>query len=145
MDFLNDLVTLVHIVELEFILIEQHGTHRQRIVACIVEYLGKYHTLHRQVEGLFGGVALDGCHLVEMAKLTSIIGHLNGKLIACAHLLGEVYGRTATIGPDALDQESALAFVLEFIRSGNGLFVAYTSAVYRGVGDNYALSRCREH
>ena len=145
MDLLDHLIALVHIIELKLILIEQHGSHRQRIVACVVEHLSEHHALHRQIERLLRGIAPDSCHLVEMAQLTSIIGHLNSKLIACSHFLGEIDAGTSTVGLHTLDEKTALAFITKFIRGCDGLLIAYTSTINGGVGDHDALCRSWQH
>ena len=67
MDLLDGRVALVHIVVLQFRLVEQQIAHGIRIVARVVEHLGQYHTCHREIDGCLRAIALDSSHLMEMA------------------------------------------------------------------------------
>ena len=81
MDLLHRGVALVHIIKLQHILIEQQGTHRQRIAARIVLYLCQYHTTHGEINRLCRTFGDDSGRLLEMTQLTSVVSHLDGKLI----------------------------------------------------------------
>ena len=109
MDLLNGCIAFVHIVELEFILVEQEVFYLIGIVAGIILQFCHYNAFHREIDGLFGTVALDGGHLVEATELTGIIGQFDGELIPCPDLLGELDIGTAAIGFHALDQQAAMS------------------------------------
>ena len=98
MYLLNRLIAFVDIVIFEDILIEQQLSHRQRISACIVHHLRQDYTSHGEINRLFGTIA-DNCrHFLEMSQLSGIVCHLDGELIIRTHLLGIFHGSTAAIG-----------------------------------------------
>ena len=144
-DLLHGGVALIHIVKLEDILVEQQVTHCQRISARVVEQFGQNHTLHREIDRLRGAIACDGGHLLEVAKLTGVVGHRDGELVIGPHLSRVLHSSTATVGFDALDDEFAMAFIPQLECSGNGLLIACTTTLNGGLCDNnfLRLGRCQ--
>ena len=133
MEFQKGLVTFVHIVILQFVLIQQQLTHTDRILAEIVYHFSQHDTLHRKVNRLFRAITLNRGHLVEMPQLQGIVSHLDGKLISSAYLLGELDSRTATIWFYTFDMQLAPSFILQFEGCRNRLVKARTTAIYSGV------------
>ena len=82
MNLLYRLVALVHIIEEELVHVEQQVAHGDGILARVIHHLWDDDTLHSQVDDIFGTIALNSCHLMEMAQLTSIVGHLDLELSA---------------------------------------------------------------
>ena len=76
---------------------------------------------------------------MEMSELAGIIGHLDGELVAGTHFLGELHSRTAAVGLDTLDDETALALVAKFEGRSDGLFITRAPTVDGGVGDDEFL------
>ena len=132
MDLLNGCIAFVHIVELEFILIEQEVFYLIGIVAGIILQFCHDNAFHREIDGLIGTVALDGGHLVETTELTGIVGQFDGELIPCPDLLGELDIGTAAIGFHAFDQQAAMTFVLQFEGGGDRLLKACSTALQDG-------------
>ena len=71
---------------------------------------------------------------METTELTGIIGQFNGELIPCPDLLGELDIGTAAIGFHTLDQQAAMAFVLQFESGGDRLLKARSTALQDGFG-----------
>ena len=67
MDLLHGGVTLVHIVELQHIEVEQQRAHSQRIGASIVLYFGEHHTTHGKIDRFLLTFGDDDGRLLEMA------------------------------------------------------------------------------
>ena len=142
MYLLNGRITLVYIIELQFLLIEQQVFHLIGIVAGIVLKFCHHQTFHGDIERLLGTVALDGCHLMETTELSGIVGELDGELIPCPNLFGERHIGTAAIGFHALDMQTAMASVTEFEGGGNGLHITGTATLHDGLVDGDPLRGC---
>ena len=137
-------IATVDIVELQLILIEHQTVHRERIGAREVLCIGDDDATHREPDWRFRAVTGNSSHLIEMAQLTGIIGHLDRELLTGRDLTGIVDSRTAAVGFDTLDHEAAMPLVLHFEGGGDGLLIASATALDGCLFNIQFLSRCRQ-
>ena len=140
-NLLNRGITFVHIVEFELILVEQQVLHLIGIIAGIVLQFCHHNTFHREIDGLFGTVALDGSHLMEPAELSGIVGQFDSELIPCPNLLGKLDIRTTAIGFHTLDMQPTMPFVLQLKSGGDSLHIACTPTLDGRFVDSDSLRR----
>lgn len=90
MNLLYRRIATVDIVELQLILIEHQTVHRERIGAREVLCIGDDDATHREPDWRFRAVTGNSSHLIEMAQVTGIVGHLDRELLTGRDLTGIV-------------------------------------------------------
>ena len=106
---------LVHIIKLQRILIQSQVAHFHRIRATNILIVGQHHAFHTDVDGFLRGIADDSSLMVEMSQLTSVVRHLNLKIVTCSNLLtGKVNAGTITVRSYLRYLQVTMALVLKF-------------------------------